>query len=305
MNAQNDWDDVRYFLAVARQGSLSAAARGLGVNHSTVLRRIAALEAAMGVRLFDKLPRGYVLTAAGEDLHRTALTMEDTLAAASRRLSGRDAQLEGSLRVTTVDIVALHILPRHLVAFRARHPGIRVDVTVAEASLSLTRREADIAIRLVAEPPDNLVGRALAGLAFAPYGAATVVDGLGATPAAEACWAGLDESFDHTVMAQWLKNTVAAERIVYRVNSVAALVEAVRVGLGFGLLPCALADRMSELRRLGPPIADFGIRMWLLTHRDLRLMGRVRAFLDFMAAALAGDRDLLEGRATSRDCSDP
>ncbi|MBP2230884.1 DNA-binding transcriptional LysR family regulator [Azospirillum agricola] len=296
MNAQNDWDDVRYFLAVARQGSLSSASRLLGVNHSTVLRRVAGLEAAMGVRLFDKLPRGYVLTAAGEDLRDSALAMEETLAAASRRLSGRDTQLEGSLRVTTVDIMAMHVLPRHLVAFRALHPGIRLDVSVSEASLSLTRREADVAIRLIAHPPDNLVGRALSGLAFAPYGAVSLAERSGGATPDQAGWAGLDESFDHTAMARWLKAAVPAERIVYRVNSVATLVEAVRAGVGFGLLPCVLADRMPDLRRVGPPVEDFGVRVWLLTHRDLRMMGRVRAFLDFMAAALTGDRDLLEGR---------
>lgn len=297
MNAQKDWDDVRHFLAVARQGSLSAAARLLGVNHSTVLRRIAGLEAAIGVRLFDKLPRGYVLTAAGEDLHRTALSMEETLAAASRRLSGRDAQIDGTLRVTTVDIVAMHVLPRHLVAFRALHPGIRVDVTIAEASLSLTRREADIAIRMITQqPPDNLVGRVLPRLAFAPYGLDTMVERHGRAPLAEACWVGLDESFDHTAMARWLKAEAAPDRVVYRVNAVAALIEAVKAGLGFGLLPCVLADRTPGLRRLGPPVPDSGVRMWLLTHRDLTMMGRVRAFLDFMDVALTADRDLLEGR---------
>lgn len=296
MNAQSDWDDVRYFLAVARQGSLSAAARILGVNHSTVLRRIAGLETAMGVRLFDKLPRGYALTVAGEELHRTALSMEETLAAASLRLSGRDAQLDGTLRVTTVDIMAMHVLPRHLAAFRAQHPRIRVDVTVAEASLSLTRREADVAIRLIAEPPDNLVGRALSGLAFAPYGTAAVVEGHGGAALAEASWIGLDENFDHTAMTRWMRAEVPSDRIVCQLNSVATLVEMVRAGVGFGLLPCALADRMPELRRVAPPMADSGTRVWLLTHRDLRMMGRVRAFLDFMAAALSGDRDLLEGR---------
>lgn len=296
MNAQKDWDDVRYFLAVARQGSLSAAARLLGVNHSTVLRRLAALEEAMGVRLFDRLPRGYVLTAAGEDLNRSAQAMEETLAAASRRLSGRDAQLEGTLRVTTVDILAMHILPRHLAAFRALHPGIRVDMTVAEANLSLTRREADVAIRLSAQLPDSLVGRALSGLAFAPYGEAGMVERHGGAPLAQAVWAGLDESFDHTAMARWLKTEIPQERVVHRVNSVAVLVESVRAGLGYGLLPCALADRMPELRRVGPLAPDSEVRLWLLTHGDLRMMGRVRAFLGFMAAALTSDRDLLEGR---------
>ncbi len=292
MNAQDNWDDLRFFLAVARHGSLSAAARILGVNHSTVLRRVAALEAAFGVRLFDRLPGGYVLTAEGDAMHRVALKVEEELAGASRLLSGRDTRISGTLRVTTVDIVALYILPRHIAAFRDLHPGIRVDVTIAEASLSLTRREADVAIRLTGKPPENLVGRAVSGLAFAPYGGAEE-KGSGET---QTVWVGLDESFDHTAMAHWLRKHVPAERSGHRVTSVAALFEAVRAGIGHGLLPCALADRAAELRRLGPPVEEVDTRIWLLTHGDLRRMGRVRAFLDFMAAALVGERDLLEGR---------
>lgn len=292
MNAQNDWDDVRYFLAVARQGSLSGAARILGVNHSTVLRRINALEATMAVRLFDKLPRGYVLTPAGDELHQAALGVEERLVEVGLSLSGRDTSITGTLRVTTVDVIAMHVLPRHIAAFHARHPGIRVDVTVAEASLSLTRREADVAIRVTNRPPENLVGRVVADLACAPYAAAA--DDR-AVPLRARDWVGLDESFDHTAMARWLKQTVPPDRVRYRVNSVAALIEAVRAGVGCGALPC-VADTLPGLRRLGPVLPEVSARVWLLTHPDLRRMGRVRAFLDDMAQALAGERDRLEGR---------
>ncbi|MGQ9370232.1 LysR family transcriptional regulator [Azospirillum sp. ST 5-10] len=297
MNERDDWDDLRHLLAVARHGSLSAAARALGVNHSTVLRRITALEEAMGVRLFDRLPGGYALTAAGDEMHRVAQKVEEDLAAANRRLSGRDAQIGGVLRVTTVDIVALHVLPRHLAAFGRRHPELRIDLMIAEASLSLTRREADVAIRSTNRPPENLVGRAVSGLAFAVYGAAPYLEG--AAPAAEPAdhaWVVLDESFDHTALGRWHKKTVPDERIGLRVNSVAAAVEAVRAGAGLGLLPCGLADRDPLMRRLGAPVAEVATRIWLLTHEDLRQMGRVRAFLDAMADAFADERDLLEGR---------
>ncbi len=300
MNAQDNWDDVRYFLAVARHGSLSAAARALGVNHTTVLRRVAALEAAYGTGLFDKQPGGYVLTAAGDEMHRVALTVEEELAAANRRLSGRDTQLSGTVRVTTIDILAMHFLPRHLAAFRGLYPGMRVDLLIAEASLSLTRREADVAIRSTNKPPENLVGRVVAGLAFAVYGSADYLDRTAADPGrrdwAGRDWVGLDETFDHTRMAQWFKRTVAPERVGHRVNSVAVLVEAVRAGAGLGLLPCGLADRMPELCRLGGLVEEVETKIWLLTHGDLRHMARVRAFLDFIGDALAGERDLLEGR---------
>lgn len=295
MNAQDNWDDVRYFLAVARHGSLSAAARALGVNHTTVLRRVAALEAAFGTGLFDKQPGGYVLTAAGDEMHRVALKVEEDLAAANRLLSGRDTQLSGTVRVTTIDILAMHFLPRHLAAFRELYPGMRVDLLIAEASLSLTRREADVAIRSTNKPPENLVGRVVSGLAFAVYGSAAYLERTHGD-ADQRDWVGLDETFDHTRMAQWFKRTVAPERVGHRVNTVAVLVEAVRAGGGLGLLPCGLADRMPDLCRLGDPVEEVETKIWLLTHGDLRHMARVRAFLDFIGDALVSERDLLEGR---------
>ena len=297
MLSSSNWDDLRFLLAVARHGSLSAAARVLGVNHSTVLRRVTALEQTMGARLFDKMPGGYVLTAAGDEMHRVAQKMEEDLAAANRLLSGRDTRISGSLRVTTVDILTLYILPRHVAAFRRLHPELRVDLVAAEASLSLTRREADVAIRATSSPPENLVGRAISGLAFAVYGATAYLDGTDhADDPGRHPWVGLDESFDHTTLAHWMKRTVPEASVGYRVNSVAGAVEAVRAGIGLGLLPCGVVDRDPAFRRIGDPVPEADAKLWLLTHEDLRHMGRVRAFLDFMADALTRDRDLLEGR---------
>ncbi|WP_247893608.1 LysR family transcriptional regulator [Azospirillum endophyticum] len=307
MVSGNNWDDLRYLLAVARHGSLSAAARVLGVNHSTVLRRVTALEQAMGAQLFDKMPGGYVLTSAGDEMHRVAQKMEEDLAAANRLLSGRDTQIGGSLRVTTVDILTLYILPRHVAAFRRRHPELRVDLVAAEASLSLTRREADVAIRATNRPPENLVGRAVSGLAFAVYGATSYLERAGGAGAPgpgdldRHPWVGLDESFDHTNLAHWMKRMVPAPSVGYRVNSVAGAVEAVRAGIGLGLLPCGVVDRDPAFRRIGDPMAEADAKLWLLTHEDLRHMGRVRAFLDFMADALTRERDLLEGRCPWRE----
>ncbi len=301
MNERGNWDDLRYLLAVARHGSLSAAARVLGVNHSTVLRRVLSLEESMGVHLFDKLPGGYALTSVGDEMHRVALKVEEEFIAANRRLSGRDTQIGGTLRVTTIDILALHILPRHIAAFRDRYPDLRVDLITAEASLSLTRREADVAIRSTNEPPENLIGRAVSGLAFAVYGAASslereegMMDDVNDWP--RHFWVGLDESFDHTNLGHWFKRMIPTNRIGHRVNSVAMAVEAVRAGVGLGLLPCGLVDRNPAFRRLSAPIPEVETKIWLLTHEDLRHMGRVRAFLDFMSDAFAQERDLLEGR---------
>ena len=286
MRAQYDWDDFRFFLAVARQGSLSGAARALGVNHTTVLRRVAGLEGAAGVRLFERLPAGYALTEAGEEVLAIAARVEEDIAAADRRLSGKDSRIGGSLSVTTVDILALHMLPRPMAAFRALRPEIQVNLMVAEARLSLSKREADIAVRPTLKPPDSLVGRAVSGMAFAVYG----------TDPGLPDWIALDDGFAHTAMARWMKRRAPADRIVHRVNSVAALHASARAGIGLALLPCGLGDSAPELRRVGGIVEEVESRIWLLTHEDLRQMGRVRVFLDFMAGALAGERDLWEGR---------
>lgn len=297
MNAQPDWDDLRIFLAVARQGSLSAAARSLAVNHSTVLRRINGLEAALGVRLFERLPAGYVATAAGEDLLSSAARIEEEVAGVGRRLSGRDVELRGPLRVTTIDILAIHVLPRHIAAFRAAYPKVRLELVIAETSFSLTRREADVAIRSTVKPPEALVGRAVSGLAFAIYGAKGYLEAAGpADDLARHAWVGLDDSFEHTTMNRWLRKHLPETEIGLRLNSVAAQLAAVQAGAGLAVLPCAIADPAPGLVQVRAPLADCASRIWLLTHADLRRMGRVRAFLDFMAAAFAEERDRLEGR---------
>src|SRR5918997_5171671 len=158
-----DWEDLRYALAVADASSLAAAARGLGVNHTTVLRRVNGFEERLGLRLFDRLPTGYALTAGGEELLAAARRMAETVTELERKLSGQDLRLEGTLRVTTTDTLMAPLLPPVLARFRALHPGIVVEVATANAFANLTRRDADVAIRPALEPPETLVGRRISG----------------------------------------------------------------------------------------------------------------------------------------------
>jgi DNA-binding transcriptional LysR family regulator len=166
-----DWDDLRYVLAVAEHGSLAAGARALGVNHTTVLRRINAFESAQAVRLFERLPTGYALTAGGEELLAAARQMGDVVTALERRLAGQDLRLEGNLRATTIDTLMVSVLPTILAAFRAAHPGVQIEISVSNTIANLTRRDADAAIRRTEDPPETLVGRRVAGVAFALYAA--------------------------------------------------------------------------------------------------------------------------------------
>ena len=293
MKAQiHNWDDLRLFLAVARSGTLSGAAREIGVNHSTVFRRISAFEETLGVRLFDRLPNGYALTPAGEEMHDSALRVEAEITALDRRVTGQDLRLSGVVRITTVDMLAQGLLPRHLLAFRDAYPGIEIELSVGNATLSLTRREADVALRLGNQPPEALVGRRVGRLVFAVYGAARAEN---AAPLTERPWIGL--TAEHAPLVHAFEAFLPGTRPALRVNSVAAAIAATRAGLGLGALPCAIADLDPDLARIAELPDSFTLDLWLLTHEDLRRTARIRAFLDFMAEALMQEAPLLEGTA--------
>ncbi len=293
MDAQDqNWDDYRLFLAIAQAGSLSGAARLLGVTHSTVFRRLAAFEERLGVRLFERLPSGYALTVAGEAMQQATARIDDEIAAVRRRVTGQDQRLSGELRITATDMLAIGLLPPHLAAFRAAWPGIELELMVSDMRLDLTRREADVALRLGAPVQETLVGRRVGRLAFAVYGAAARTDA--GDELAEQDWIGFGSA--HAPLRRALASWLPGLRPRFRTNSISAAVAAARAGIGLAALPCAVADPDPALVRVAPFPDDFRLDLWLLTHEDLRHTARIRAFMDFIAAALAAEADLLEGR---------
>ncbi len=292
-----DWEDLRFVLAVADASSLSAAARALGVNHTTVLRRVNAFEERLGLRLFDRLPTGYALTAGGEELLATARQMAETVTDLERRLSGQDLRLEGGLRVTTTDTLMASVLPPLFAAFRERHPGITVEVATTNSMANLTRRDADVAIRPVAEPPDTLVGRRVSGVVFAAYTAPAYRDVVGEAPdLASLRWVAPDDSLAGSGVARWMRSALPGAEIGLRVDSLVGMAQAARAGIGAAVLPCYLGDMTADLVRLGTPINEIGSALWVLTHGDLRRTARISAFTEFASAALSRERDLMEGR---------
>lgn len=290
------WDDLRLVLAVARAGNLSAAARRLGVNHATVYRRLGALEAHLGARVFERLRAGYAPTAAGEDLLRTAARVEAEMDDLERRLAGRDHRLSGTVRVTAPDDVAEHLLIGPLARFRARYPDIVLELVLDNRMLSLTRREADVAVRPTAAPDETLVGRRVARLASAVYGAAAVAGRAPAGPAdlAGRPWVAWEEGAGPPAMARWMARHVPPDATVYRANSLLNLLAAIRAGIGLGVLPCFLGDGARDLGRVLPPQEDLATGLWLLTHRDLQRTARVRAVLDALYRDLRARRGQLE-----------
>jgi DNA-binding transcriptional LysR family regulator len=294
-----EWDDLRYILAVASAGSLAGAARNLGVNHTTVLRRVGAFEARLGLRLFERMPTGYVLTVGGEELVAAARQIDDTVTSLERKLAGQDLRLSGAIRVTSTDTLMVSILPEILAEFRAAHPGIGIEVALSNVMLNLTRREADIAIRPAKDPPETLVGRRIAKIAFAIYGSSQYlsrrrkIDDLSGHQ-----WVGPDDSLADTSVAQWMRSELPESEVVLRPDSLLAMREAARAGLGLAALPCYLGDTSSGLVCVHRPIAAMQTMLWILTHEDLRRTARIRAFTEFAAKAFARRRPLLEGAET-------
>jgi DNA-binding transcriptional LysR family regulator len=291
------WDDFRYVKAIADTGSLSGAAAALGVNHSTVFRRLGTIEQRLGSRLFTRGRGGYALTPSGEEMVELAERVGEDITAFERKVTGRDLRPTGELRVTTSDMVLLYLLSEVLVGFRRAYPEIIIDVRVSNTIVNLSKRDADVAVRATYHAPESLTGRRVGRIAWAVYGARA----LAGTPFDLATDpAGLDwvTFADHISVARvpkWLKeHGVGEERIVYRINTLLGLAEAVAGGAGLAVLPCFIGDTASGLTRLCPALPELEGELWLLTHPDLRNTARVRSFLDFCGAEMAKRRRLLE-----------
>ncbi len=295
-----DWDDLRYFLSVAQEGSLAGASRALGVNHTTVYRRILALEQKQSVRLFDRLGGAYALTAAGEEMRESSARIAVEVDGLSRRLSGRDLRLSGIIRVTTTDTLMARFLGPHLATFNQAYPGIELEIVLDTQHLNLSKRQADIAIRPTDDPPENLVGRRVSGLAFGVYASPDYLAAhAGSDNPAAHNWLGFDDSLAHLAPAKWMVEKLGNANVILRSNNFFTLYSTALAGMGLAWLPCFLADTEPKLHRFGTIDIQEGSSLWLLTHADLRHTARVRAFLDFFYNALGREKDLLEGRMPS------
>lgn len=299
--ARIDWEDLRLVLAVREAGTLTGAARRLGVDHSSAFRRLGALEKRLGVRLFERARDGYAPTPAGEATVASARRMLEDLSELERRLAGEDLRPSGSIRVTTTDSLVDFLAPL-FGAFRAAHPQIAVELAVANAFFTLTRRDADVAIRPAAEAPEALAGRRVTSLATALYAAPAYVARNADRALEEHDWIGLDESLAHLGSARWMQARISPARIVARSSSVLALRSLARGALGVAPLPCYLGDEDETLVRVqAAPIAEMESALWLLVHPDLRRVARIRAFLGFAAEWIEARRARLEGRAVSQE----
>jgi molybdate transport repressor ModE-like protein len=282
-----DLNDLRLVALIAQTGSLSGAAKRLGVNHATVFRRIAQLEARVAVRLFERTGGRYHATPAGDELARAGALMDDTATQALLHVAGQDLRPSGAVRISTTDSFALTLLYPIMALCRAQYPQITLTVSVDNDAANLSRRDADIALRATGRPPEHLIGKHIAPLPFAVYGAkpylrATrkLVD-LGAHE-----WMALDDSQSGHRTLRWLEAIKPLAEVGLRANSFGTLRQACAAGLGLALLPCFMADASPTLGRLGDPVPECASELWLLTHPDLRETTRVKVVFQLLQAEL-------------------
>jgi DNA-binding transcriptional LysR family regulator len=302
-----DWNDLRYFLAIARAGTLAGAARELRVEHTTVGRRLSAIETALGARLFTRGPDGFTLTDAGTEILPLAEEVAARIERIERCASGADARIEGTVRLTTSESMGGYIVPR-LRALRERHSALIVEVLSGNRAFDLMRGEADLAIRVrdVAEPELELVARTLVRAAWSLYASPSYVDRKGALED-PACLRGHDVvGFDPSLGAspggQWIASHGAGASIVLRANSIVAALNAAIFGMGIAALPCFVADPERALVRLTTDV--IGTRnVLLVVHPDLARVARVRAVMDYFVDVFERDAPLWRGEGALREAT--
>ncbi|MES0828371.1 LysR family transcriptional regulator [Ruegeria sp. SCP11] len=279
-----EWDDLRIFLAVQRGRSVRAASKLLNVSHSTVSRRLQAMEEQIGIKLFIRQPEGFILTEIGEAMVERAERVESEIISMEREVFGRDAQLAGPVRISVPPLLAQHLLMPILAEFTALYPDIDIDLDATFEVADLRRRNADIAIRFSETPDPGLVCQKLPDIANLIYATPEYIethkfDG----PDPDARWVVLGSK---EVLAHWRQgSTYSACKTQHVISDMQAQVSAVKAGLGFGYLPCFVADADPRLMRLANAKPQF-IPAWVLTHPDLNSTERVRICARFLTGAI-------------------
>ena len=283
-----NWDDLRFFLAVCREGSVTAAGQRLSVNHTTVARRLSALEASLGVRLFDRNRDGYAMTQIAENIYADAEAVEQHTQSIDRAAFGRDAELSGPLALTAPYDFANRVIVPALRQFRRDYPAINIDFLTTTGRLDLAAREADIAVRLTEAPPDYLVGRCIMPLRHGVYASRRYLRSMG------------DEADvilfrSQTSVPDWVSNHFPRHRISLTADSASSIRNAVAAGLGLARLPCFEADPDRRLVRLDLELTPSKWGIWVLNHVDLRTTARIRACRSFLIETIEASRPLILG----------
>jgi len=290
-----DWDDLRYFLAVARRGTLARAGAELRINPTTVGRRLSTLEETAGARLFDRTPDGYHLTRAGHDLLVHAERMEAEALALERAISGADEKLSGVVRLSATEMIGTRFLAPHLARFHRDYPDIVLDLSCTTRAVNLGRREADIALRLARPTEENLVVKKLTAVALGLYASNQYLEARGVPSRPDESLSGHDvilfsDSRAFSVENAWLEERLGDATVVMRSDSVSSVFSAAAGGLGIALLPRVVAGAEPALRRIRTQDAPQARVIWQAVHRDLARAPRIRVVLDFLATIVQPEK---------------
>ena len=283
-----NWDDVRFFLALCREGSVSRAGTALGVNHTTVARRISAFEEKLGTRLFDRTRDGYAMTQAAENMYEQAQEMESYAQAIDRAMVGQDAELKGALKLTAPYDFANRVIVPAMPKFRRKYPCIDLELLTTTGLVDLAAREADIAVRLTAKPPEYLVGRKVLPLRHGMYGAPGYLETMPAKP-------DVILFRSEQTMPEWATQNFPDANVVLRTDNLSTMHAAVAAGLGLARMPCYEADSDPDIRRIDGPLTLSAWGVWILSHVDLRSTARVRVSREFLTEIILEKQSLILG----------
>ena len=297
-----DWKDLNYCLMVVREGSVSAAAQKLGVNHTTVSRRITALESQLNVKLFDRSTHGWLLTPIGESILPSIERMEDEAFGLVRAAESDRKELIGRIRVTSLDACIRRMLIPGVNEFSALYPDISIDLLAGQEVLDLSTHDADIAFRFTNNPQPNVVGKKLCDFAFAVYATTDILqrhlDG-------DTTISAIASNVDPSSTPDWVSKELAHLPIRYRTNSFNVLVDMARQGSGMALMPCSMGDVEPNLRRVPTSYKHPKFSFWILSHIDLRTTTRLRIFRDYMIDNLTPMIPQMEGYGPNGDLTPP
>jgi DNA-binding transcriptional LysR family regulator len=287
-----NWDDLKYFLAVAREGSISGGAKKLGVQHSTLSRRLRALESEMGTQLIERKKSGYELTPDGEKLKQAALKMEHELLKVDGNLIGQESRLTGELRVTAINNMASTILMPFFAEFAKTYEDIKLHIMVTNSYASLAERDADIAIRLTNSPLETLIGKRMVTIASTVYASKKYLQKIRKSKS-EPQWLGVSCCGFHQA---WTKQACSETSHHFNSDDTLLTLSALKQDLGLAYLPCFMGDTEPLLERYCPPDESLNLGLWLLFHPDLKRNAKVLAFREYMSNEITACKHIFEGR---------
>jgi DNA-binding transcriptional LysR family regulator len=289
------WDDLRLFCAVASSGSMRRAATDLGLNGSTISRRLTQLERSLATRLLERHPEGVKLTRAGEEVQEAALAMHEQIRGLQRRVGGRDERLTGVVRISAAELLG-PLLCSSLPAFTEQHPGLTLELSVTDAMAALDREAADVALRVAQDPGEQLLGRRVGDSALGIYASRAYLAKHGQDVSApQQAWIAWPRAVEHKPAFAWLRSNFPEQRHVARASSASGVLQAVRADVGLAVLACAQVVNDEQLVQLRQLPASCSTPVWVLTHPGNRQAARVRAVADYLYKYLCGAKWQLEG----------